>query len=142
MAQLLAFPLGRLWARFLPNVKIFGISLNPGPFNVKEHVLITMMATVGYQSAYAVSIMARTIYFREANLALDRYYCGPASILQSNLQLQLYEVLHPGRVATQAPVDQWFLVMSTQLIGFSICGFAYRVLVSPPSMIWPSFPLA
>ena len=85
MAQLLAFPLGRLWARFLPNVKIFGISLNPGPFNVKEHVLITMMATVGYQSAYAVSIMARTIYFREANLALDGYYCGPASILQSDL---------------------------------------------------------
>ena len=89
MAQLLAFPLGRLWARFLPNVKIFGISLNPGPFNVKEHVLITMMATVGYQSAYAVSIMARTIYFRESNLALDGYYCGPASVLQSNLQLRL-----------------------------------------------------
>lgn len=30
--------MGRLWARFLPNVKIFGVSLNPGPFTVKEHV--------------------------------------------------------------------------------------------------------
>lgn len=56
VAQLLSFPIGRLWARFLPNVKLFGVSLNPGPFNVKEHVLITIMATVGYQSAYAVSL--------------------------------------------------------------------------------------
>lgn len=58
VAQLLSFPIGRLWARFLPNVKLFGVSLNPGPFNVKEHVLITIMATVGYQSAYAVSVQA------------------------------------------------------------------------------------
>ena len=35
-------------------------------------------------------------------------------------------------------VDQWFLVMSTQLIGFSIGGIAKRFLVSPPSMIWPT----
>jgi hypothetical protein len=38
--QLLAFPIGRAWARILPNVKIFGLSLNPGPFTVKEHVRI------------------------------------------------------------------------------------------------------
>jgi hypothetical protein len=34
-------------------------------------------------------------------------------------------------------LDQWFIVMSTQLIGFSIGGIARRFLVSPPSMIWP-----
>lgn len=34
--------------------------------------------------------------------------------------------------------DQWFVVMSTQLIGFSIGGVARRFLVSPPSMIWPA----
>lgn len=34
--------------------------------------------------------------------------------------------------------DQWFLVMSTQLIGFSIGGITRRFLVSPPSMIWPT----
>ncbi|KAH0590027.1 hypothetical protein H2248_000205 [Termitomyces sp. 'cryptogamus'] len=32
---------------------------------------------------------------------------------------------------------QWFIVMSTQLIGFSIGGIARRFLVAPPSMIWP-----
>jgi hypothetical protein len=30
------------------------------------------------------------------------------------------------------------LVMSTQLIGFSIGGFCKRFLVAPPSMIWPA----
>ncbi|KAG6330904.1 hypothetical protein ID866_8185 [Astraeus odoratus] len=35
-------------------------------------------------------------------------------------------------------LDQWFLVISTQLIGFSAGGIARRFLVSPPSMIWPS----
>ena len=57
VAQLLSFPLGRLWARFMPNVKVFGIAINPGPFTVKEHVLITIMANVGYQSAYAVCLI-------------------------------------------------------------------------------------
>lgn len=47
--------MGRLWAAVMPNVTIFGARLNPGPFTIKEHVLITIMATVGWTSAYAVS---------------------------------------------------------------------------------------
>jgi len=35
-------------------------------------------------------------------------------------------------------IDQWLLVMSTQLIGFSIGGICKRFLVAPPSMIWPA----
>ena len=42
----------------MPRVKIFGVPLNPGPFTVKEHVIITLMANVGYSSAYAVRIGA------------------------------------------------------------------------------------
>ena len=56
VAQLISFPLLRLWARLVPNVKIFGVSLNPGPFTIKEHVIITIMANVGSGSAYAVSL--------------------------------------------------------------------------------------
>ena len=54
VAQLLTFPLGRLVARFLPRVRILGHSLNPGPFTIKEHVVVTIMAGVGAASAYAV----------------------------------------------------------------------------------------
>ncbi|KAG5637343.1 hypothetical protein H0H81_004900 [Sphagnurus paluster] len=38
VAQLLVFPLGRAWARILPNVTLCGVEINPGPFSIKEHV--------------------------------------------------------------------------------------------------------
>ncbi|THH22516.1 hypothetical protein EUX98_g8179 [Antrodiella citrinella] len=71
VAQLIAFPLGRFWARFVPQVRIFGLSLNPGPFNIKEHVLVTIMAGVGAQSAYSNEIVAaqRVFYHQNFNFA-------------------------------------------------------------------------
>lgn len=42
VAQLVTYPLGCLWAAYMPRKRIFGISLNPGPFSIKEHVLITV----------------------------------------------------------------------------------------------------
>ncbi|KAJ6628838.1 OPT oligopeptide transporter [Mycena sp. CBHHK59/15] len=105
VAQLLFLPMGRLWAQVLPNVKIFGLELNPGPFSIKEHVLVTIMASVGAGSAYATDIVAvqRVYYNQTYNFSF-----------------------------------QWLIVMSTQLIGFSIGGIARRFLVQPPSMIWPA----
>ncbi|KAL1750247.1 OPT oligopeptide transporter protein-domain-containing protein [Schizophyllum commune] len=105
VAQLLIFPFGRLWAFACPNVSIFSIPLNPGPFTIKEHVLVTIMATVGAETAYATDIVA-----------VQRVY---------------YNQVWPFAY-------QWMLVMSTQLIGFSIGGVARRFLVAPPSMIWPN----
>jgi hypothetical protein len=51
---LLTYPIGKAWARYLPNVSLFGMSLNPGPFTIKEHVIITIMATTSNGPAYAV----------------------------------------------------------------------------------------
>lgn len=42
VAQLCSFPIGHVAAAFMPNWSIFGVRLNPGPFTVKEHVLITV----------------------------------------------------------------------------------------------------
>ena len=53
---LLSYPIGKAWARYLPNVTLFGMSLNPGPFTIKEHVIITIMATTSDGTAYAVCI--------------------------------------------------------------------------------------
>jgi len=53
--QVLTFPICKAWARYFPNISLFGIPLNPGPFTIKEHVIITIMAGVGAGSAYAVS---------------------------------------------------------------------------------------
>lgn len=58
VAQLLSFPVGRLMARLLPQSRIFGLQLNPGPFSIKEHVVVTIMAGVGATSAYAVRVIS------------------------------------------------------------------------------------
>jgi hypothetical protein len=54
--MLLSLPICKAWARYLPNISFFGIPLNPGPFTIKEHVIITTMADVGLLPAYAVSV--------------------------------------------------------------------------------------
>jgi hypothetical protein len=58
---LLTYPICKAWARYLPNISLFGFSLNPGPFTIKEHVIITIMASVGGSSAYAVSCKFRKL---------------------------------------------------------------------------------
>lgn len=75
--QVATLPIGRFMASALPSTKfrIPGLgsrefSLNPGPFNMKEHVLITIFANAGSAfgngSAYAVGIVniIKAFYFR------------------------------------------------------------------------------
>lgn len=43
-----------------------GIALNPGPFTVKEHVVVTIMGGVGAVSAYATDIVAvQRVYYHQ-----------------------------------------------------------------------------
>ncbi|KAK7685221.1 hypothetical protein QCA50_011584 [Cerrena zonata] len=66
VAQLMSYPVGRFWARYFPRFSLFGLHLNPGPFTIKEHVLITIMANVGATSAYAADIVAvQRIYYNQ-----------------------------------------------------------------------------
>lgn len=49
-------------ARFLPGERFlgarFGNWINPGPFNVKEHVAIIIMSSTAVSSASAISVFA------------------------------------------------------------------------------------
>lgn len=62
-AQILVLPIGRLMAATLPTKEYrapftnFTFSFNPGPFNMKEHVLITIFASCGAGGVYAVHII-------------------------------------------------------------------------------------
>ncbi|EPQ31325.1 uncharacterized protein PFL1_01509 [Pseudozyma flocculosa PF-1] len=62
VTQLLCYPMGVFMAKVLPEKVIktpFGsFTLNPGPFNVKEHTVITVMSNVTYQRAYSSQIAA------------------------------------------------------------------------------------
>ncbi|KAF8976223.1 hypothetical protein BGZ46_008446, partial [Entomortierella lignicola] len=70
---LVTYPLGKFMARVLPtrSVTIFGysMSLNPGPFNIKEHALIGITVNTAAGSAYAIDILAATDLFLHYRVA-------------------------------------------------------------------------
>ncbi|CAG8522064.1 6241_t:CDS:2 [Paraglomus occultum] len=68
VAQLVSYPLGVVMARYLPHkkIKLFGkeFSLNPGPFNVKEHAVIGVTASAATYYPYAIhAISAQRLFF-------------------------------------------------------------------------------
>src|SRR6201996_2926744 len=109
VAQLIAFAVGKAWARFLPNRQFntFGIkwNINPGPFNVKEHAVIVVMAGVSFGTAYATDIILAEYSFYKRNFGLG---------------------------------FQLLLVITSQSIGYGIAGLLRKCLVYPAAMIWPA----
>ncbi len=70
VAQIIAWPLGHAWAKVMPTRQFntFGLkwSLNPGPFNIKEHTIIVVMANVSFSVAYATDIiLAQVVFYKQ-----------------------------------------------------------------------------
>lgn len=74
VAQIVAWPMGHGWAKVMPSKEFatFGIrwSLNPGPFNVKEHAIIVVMASVSFSVAYATDIVLAQLVFYKQNFGM------------------------------------------------------------------------
>ncbi|PKS10371.1 hypothetical protein jhhlp_002122 [Lomentospora prolificans] len=111
--QLLAYPAGKLFEKALPDVgfSLFGVyhSLNPGPFNKKEHMLITIMSNVAKSTPYTNYIVWIQV--------LPQYFNQPWAISFG------YQVL---------------IALSTNFIGYGLAGICRRFLVYPSYCVWPS----
>lgn len=74
IAQIIAWPLGHGWANVMPKKQFntLGLkwSLNPGPFNIKEHSIIVVMASVSFSAAYATDILLAQIAFYKQDFGL------------------------------------------------------------------------
>ncbi|KAI1435489.1 OPT oligopeptide transporter protein-domain-containing protein [Xylaria sp. CBS 124048] len=71
IAQIVAWVMGKVWERAVPakRISLFGASceLNPGPFNVKEHSIIVVMASVSFSVAYATDIiLAQRVFYKQS----------------------------------------------------------------------------
>lgn len=108
VVQLVTLPAGKLLERILPTTRFntFGYlwSFNPGPFTIKEHVCITVMANVVVGGAYATDV-----------LLTQRVFYGQKVTYG-------YQIM---------------IVLSSQLIGYSLAGILRQFVVWPSSMIWP-----
>jgi hypothetical protein len=112
VVQLCSYPVGVFLAYAMPTrvFNLFGLkfSLNPGPFNKKEHALITIMANVAFGgSGYSYSTM-----MIEAQRGFYNIDWGFGFAIMFTL--------------------------TTQMIGLGLAGVVGRYLVKPASMIWPS----
>ncbi|XP_011074283.1 oligopeptide transporter 4 [Sesamum indicum] len=113
-----SLPIGRFMAAVLPTTKwtvrvpglgIREFSLNPGPFNIKEHVLISIFANAGSAfgngPAYAVMIVDIIIAFYRRKIS---FLAG------------------------------WLLIITTQVLGYGWAGLLRKYVVEPAHMWWPS----
>ncbi|KAI3878638.1 hypothetical protein MKW98_027943 [Papaver atlanticum] len=113
LMQIIVLPIGKFMASVLPkrNITILGksFSLNPGSFNMKEHVIITIFANCGVSSGGgdAYSIGAITV--------MKAYYKQSLNFLCALL-----------------------IVLTTQILGYGWAGMLKRFLVDPAEMWWPS----
>ncbi|XP_043716884.1 LOW QUALITY PROTEIN: oligopeptide transporter 7-like [Telopea speciosissima] len=156
-AQIAVVPLGHLMASTLTDRVFFKESrweftLNPGPFNVKEHVLITIFANSGAGTVYAIHIVtAVKVFYKEKFTFLvsiivvittqvlgfgwagifRRYLVEPAAMWwPANLvQVSLFRALHEKEDTPKGRLtrNQFFLIAF-------MCSFAYYIF---PGYLFP-----
>ncbi|KAJ5965293.1 hypothetical protein N7481_012007 [Penicillium waksmanii] len=111
VVQLLVYPIGCFWARVMPTrvFNTFGLrwTLNTGPFTIKEHTVITVMANVSIGYAYCT----------DALLALKAKQAFYNMEIGWGFQL--------------------LFALSSQVVGIALAGIFRRFLVWPAAMIWP-----
>ncbi|XP_078161614.1 oligopeptide transporter 7-like isoform X1 [Carex rostrata] len=149
-AQIAVVPLGRLMAATLPTHVFFKgskweFSLNPGPFNMKEHVLITIFANSGAGTVYAMHVITAVRVFYKQHITFfvsllvvlttqvlgfgwagifRRYLVEPAAMWwpYNLVQVSLFRALHEKEERKKGSLNrnQFFLVAF-------ICSFAYYI---------------
>ncbi|EXB39949.1 Oligopeptide transporter 7 [Morus notabilis] len=149
-AQIAVVPLGQLMAAKIPNHVFFRgtrweFSLNPGPFNVKEHVLITIFANSGAGTVYAIHVVTVVKIFYKQHMTFfvslivvlttqvlgfgwagifRRYLVEPAAMWwpENLVQVSLFRALHEKEERPKGSLSrtQFFVIAF-------FCSFAYYV---------------
>ncbi|KAG4918149.1 hypothetical protein JHK85_056430 [Glycine max] len=149
-AQIAVVPLGQLMAATITKRVFFRgtrweFTLNPGPFNVKEHVLITIFANSGAGTVYAIHVVTAVKIFYHKHISFfvsllvvittqvlgfgwagifRRYLVEPAAMWwPANLvQVSLFRALHEKDERPKGGLtrSQFFVIAF-------LCSFAYYV---------------
>ncbi|XP_009773684.1 oligopeptide transporter 7-like [Nicotiana sylvestris] len=155
--QIAVVLLGHLMAKAITDRVFFKgskweFTLNPGPFNVKEHVLITIFANSGAGNPYAIHVVSAVKLFYKQKLSFwvalivvittqvlgfgwagifRRYLVEPAAMWwpQNLVQVSLFRAHHDKEERTKNGLtrNQFFLIAF-------VCSFAYYVF---PGYLFP-----
>ncbi|KAJ3133536.1 hypothetical protein HK100_004326 [Physocladia obscura] len=103
VALILSYPIGLFWHAVLPK----GGILNPGPFNVKEHTIIYILASCGAGTPYGLDNVIAQVF--------------PQMMNNTNI----------------TTFDSIAFCIVTQFLGYGLSGLVRRFLVKPTAMWWP-----
>jgi OPT family oligopeptide transporter len=167
-AQIAVLPIGRFMAAALPKRKYwlpwtrFEFCLNPGPFNLKEHVLITIFAGAGATTVTAIHIVNIVKIYYRRNLDLPvgllivltsqilgfgwagifrRYLVEPAAMWwPANLvQVSLFRALHEKDKRPKGGVTRIQFFMCAMISSFAyyiLPGYLFPMLTSISWLCW------
>ncbi|KAG6004645.1 hypothetical protein E4U21_000869 [Claviceps maximensis] len=157
VVQLIAYPIGCGWAKFMPayTFNIFGhtLELNPGPFNVKEHTIITMMTAAGSGLSYAIDILlAQEIFYKQ------QFKWGFQILLMVSTQAMGFGVAGVARRFLVWPSSMvWPATLITCTVmyslhdhqpsdptttnGWKIGRYSFFLIVASVTFVWEWFPL-
>ncbi|XP_047319423.1 oligopeptide transporter 7-like [Impatiens glandulifera] len=166
-AQIAVVPLGKLMAAKITNRVFFKgskceFTLNPGPFNVKEHVLITIFANSGAGTVYAIHVVTvvKVYYRHEISFFVSfivvvttqvlgfgwagiyrRYLVEPAAMWwPSNLiQVSIFRALHEEEVRQRGRLSriEFFIIALTCSFTYYIFpGYLFKMLTSLSWVCW------
>ncbi|EOY23634.1 Oligopeptide transporter 1 isoform 2 [Theobroma cacao] len=166
-AMIAVVPLGHLMARTLPHRRFLSntrweFTMNPGPFNMKEHVLITIFANSGAGTVYATHILSavklyykRKLTFLPALLVMittqvlgfgwagifRKYLVEPGEMWwPSNLvMVSLFRALHEKekRAKGGTTLNQFFLlVLISSFAYYVLPGYLFSTLTSFSWVCW------
>jgi OPT family small oligopeptide transporter len=114
VAQLLAYPLGKAWEKWMPHAEIKipftskTVNLNPGRFNKKEHMLIAIMANTSRSTPYTNYI----IWVQVLPQYFNQQYARNFGYMFCN-------------------------AFATNFIGYGLAGLTRKFLVYPSYCVWP-----
>ncbi|GAU45346.1 hypothetical protein TSUD_84630 [Trifolium subterraneum] len=142
--QVATLPLGRLMAAVLPSktFKIPGFgskrfSLNPGPFNMKEHVLITIFANAG--SAFGSGSPYAILGYGWAGL-LRKYVVEPAHMWWPStlVQVSLFRTLHEKDDDDHkfSRAKFFFIALICSFTWYIVPGYLFTTLTSISWVCW------
>ncbi|KAK1361148.1 Oligopeptide transporter 7 [Heracleum sosnowskyi] len=166
-AMIAVVPIGHFMARVLPTKVFFqgtllAFTMNPGPFNVKEHVLITIFANSGAGTVYATHILSavKLLYKRKLDLfpafllmlttqilgfgwagIFRKFLVEPAAMWWPGtlVQVSLFRALHEKDKRPKGGITrtQFFLICLVSSFAYCLLpGYLFQLLTTVSWVCW------
>ncbi|CCH44459.1 Oligopeptide transporter [Wickerhamomyces ciferrii] len=170
VAQVIAYPVGKFLARVLPDIrfKYPWFNLNPGPYTIKEHGILTICVALTSSTPYAMNILISTTNFFKRDFGTGyeillvwttqclgyglagltkRFVVDPPSMIwpQTLISVSMFEALHSSKIDSQV-VNGWkisrysffLVVLIINFVWYWFPGFIFKGLSYFNFVLWGS----